>query len=218
MSTASEIPFIVKICGITNEQDAAMAVEAGANALGFNFYPGSPRYITLDRACEIVRATDKPFLRVGVFVNPSEAQLAEAAQQVALDVVQLHGNTCPVWFSNVCRVWKSIVVTGAALSEYTGNETGSVDAYVLDTPTPEFGGSGRSFNWSLAAQFAYRKIIAGGLDPTNVAEAIQITSPWGVDACSRLESGPGRKNAHRVREFVRAALVARSQERFYDAH
>jgi phosphoribosylanthranilate isomerase len=84
------------------------------------------------------------------------------------------------------------------------------EAYLLDTPTPRFGGSGRTFDWSLAAGFGHRAIVAGGLDASNVAEAIQTAHPWGVDACSRLESSPGKKDPQRVREFIRAAQIANS--------
>jgi phosphoribosylanthranilate isomerase len=211
MSAARDISFVIKICGITNEEDAQVAIEAGANALGFNFYAGSPRYITPARAQRIVEAVKKPFLRVGVFVNATEAQLAAAAREVPLDVVQLHGDTCPAQLSSSYRMWRSITADGAR-SEYGHVTTVNAEAFVFDTPSPHFGGSGKSFDWSLAATFAYRKIIAGGLDATNVADAIRTTKPWGVDACSRLELSPGKKDSRRVRDFVYAALAARPQE------
>jgi phosphoribosylanthranilate isomerase len=207
MSAARDISFVIKICGITNEEDAQVAIEAGANALGFNFYAGSPRYITPARAQRIVEAVKKPFLRVGVFVNATEAQLATAAREIPLDVVQLHGDTCPIQLSSSYRIWRSIIPDDVASCEEV-----CVEAFVFDTPGPHFGGSGKSFDWSLAATFAYRKIIAGGLDATNVADAIRTTKPWGVDACSRLESSPGKKDSRRVRDFVCAALAARPQE------
>ncbi len=207
MSSLRDIAFVVKICGITNEEDARVALDAGANALGFNFYAGSPRYITLARAREIVEAVQRPFLKVGVFVNASEAELEKAARQVPLDIIQLHGEDCLAQLSRSYRIWRSIIADDA-----TSSENAIAEAYVLDTPTPNFGGSGKSFDWSLAAGIAHRKIIAGGLDASNVADAIRITSPWGVDACSRLESSPGKKDERRVREFVRAALAAHSQE------
>jgi phosphoribosylanthranilate isomerase len=217
MNTVREIPFVVKVCGITNEEDAQLAVEAGANALGFNFYRGSPRYITPARAREIIQTVQAPFLKVGVFVNPTEAQLAKAAAQIPLDVIQLHGDNCPAEFSGSYRIWRSITagdVTSLdnACAKAGGGEARSAEAYVFDTPSPEFGGSGKCFDWSLAAAFAYRKIIAGGLDATNVADAIRTAQPWGVDACSRLEASPGKKDGQRVRDFVNAALAARPEE------
>jgi phosphoribosylanthranilate isomerase len=221
MSAARDISFVIKICGITNEEDAQFAIEAGANALGFNFYAGSPRYVTPVRANQIVAALKKPFLRVGVFVNATEAHLATAVREVPLDVVQLHGENYPAQLSSSYRMWRSISADGAD-SEYRQVTNVSAEAYrakayrpeayIFDAPTSKFGGSGKSFDWSLAATFAYRKIIAGGLDATNVADAIRTTKPWGVDACSRLESSPGKKDSGRVRDFIHAALTARTQE------
>ncbi len=196
-------PFVVKVCGITNEEDARVAVEAGANALGFNFYPKSPRYITPARAAQIAEAVQGAYWSVGVFVNAPEEELMDIAGRVPLDVVQLHGEECPLPLSKPCRVWKSI----APGAKPSGRAAG-IEAYLLDTPAPQFGGSGITFSWTLARRFPHRAIIAGGLDATNVVEAIGMTSPWGVDACSRLESRPGKKDAQRVRDFVRAALTA----------
>ena len=200
MMLASDISFLVKICGITTEEDARFAVEEGANALGFNFYSQSKRYVTLQQTKEIVRAVRGEYLRVGVFVNPTERDLIEAIEAVPLDVVQVHGNRCPV-ISRTHRLWKSIA-PGTDLPAMS-----SVEAYLLDTPTQEFGGSGVPFAWELAAAFPHRAIIAGGLDGSNVAEAIATTKPWGVDACSRLESEPGKKDPECVRSFIRAAFA-----------
>lgn len=195
--------FIVKICGITNEEDARLAIEAGANALGFNFYPKSPRYLTPQRARQISAAVPGAYLRVGVFVNPSENELTEISRGVPLDVVQLHGDGCPDSLPQF-RVWRSIAPGASAHSPDT-------EAYLLDTPSPEFGGSGQTFDWTLAAGHSSRVLLAGGLDAANVAEAIRTVQPWGVDACSRLESSAGKKNAQKVRDFVAAALTSQSR-------
>lgn len=197
-------PFIVKICGITNEVDAGIAVENGANALGFNFWQRSPRYIPPKRAGEIAEAVPGEYLKVGVFVNASLAELREIAAQVRLDVVQLHGKCA---LSSSHRVWRAMAVTDPAPAP-----SPEVEAWLLDAPTPQYGGSGKTFDWSLAAGFPHRAIVAGGLEESNVAEAVRIASPWGVDACSRLESTPGKKNPQRVRDFLRAALAAFHQE------
>lgn len=197
-------PFVIKICGITNEADAQAAVEAGANALGFNFYSNSPRYIRPNRAQQIITSVSGSYLRVGVFVNPSEDELIEIAQSVDLDVVQLHGDRCPTCFSQPFRIWRSIAPMAAANDQ-------NVEAYLLDTPSAGFGGSGETFDWSLAEAHTSRIILAGGLHASNVAEAIRIANPWGVDACSRLESRPGKKSAQKVREFVRTAQLAVQQ-------
>jgi phosphoribosylanthranilate isomerase len=212
MNATEDISFVIKICGVTNEEDAQLAIEAGANALGFNFYRGSPRYVTPARAREIVQTMQTPFWKVGVFVNTTETELAKAAAQVSLDVVQLHGDNCPADSLGSYRIWRSIGANDATDWENACAEARSVEAYVLDTPSSHFGGSGKCFDWSLAAAFAYRKIIAGGLDATNVADAIRTAQPWGVDACSRLETSPGKKDGQRVRDFVRTALAARQKE------
>ncbi len=202
MATASDPPVVVKVCGITNEEDARAALDAGANALGFNFYLKSPRYITPHRAYQIIAALPGPFLRVGVFVNPTEKELFDISRAVPLDVFQLHGDRCPASYSQPYRIWRGIAPTATASSDDP-----NVEAYLLDTPSSEYGGSGQPFDWTLANNHTCRIVLAGGLDAANVAEAIRTVKPWGVDACSRLESSPGKKDARKVREFVRAALL-----------
>ncbi len=197
--------FLIKICGITQKEDAAVALEAGANALGFNFYPRSPRYVTPERACEITSAVCGNYLRVGVFVNASAERLQQIAEQVPLDVLQLHGDQS-AYLPAPYRLWKS-VNPGQLLAD----SPAQFEAYLLDTPSKEFGGSGIAFPWQWAARFPHRFLLAGGLHAGNVAEAIAATRPWGVDACSRLEMYPGRKDASQVREFVQAAQVAAEQ-------
>jgi phosphoribosylanthranilate isomerase len=203
----SDPRFIVKICGITNEEDARVSLEAGANVLGFNFYEKSPRYVTPLRAREIIAATEGHYLRAGIFVNASQRQLLEIAARVDLDILQLHGQLCPLPLSTPHRIWRAVSAMHPVPPAHA-----SIAAWVLDAPAPNHGGSGETFDWNLAARFPHRVIVAGGLDPSNVAEAIRVGSPWGVDACSRLESAPGKKDAQRVRDFVRAALTAVPQE------
>jgi phosphoribosylanthranilate isomerase len=204
-----EPAFVVKICGVTNEADARAALEAGANALGFNFYQKSPRHMTPSRARAVAATED--CLRVGVFVNATAEELLRVAEKARLDVLQLHGEECEVPDGSGYRIWRSVRGDGP-----TPEADSRVEAYLLDTATPAFGGSGRVFDWSLAKGFPYRAIVAGGLDGGNVAEAIAALEPWGVDACSRIESRPGKKDVERMRAFVRAALEAsellRSQE------
>ncbi len=192
--------FIVKVCGVTCEEDAAAAIEAGANALGFNFYRQSPRYIAPERARQIADNVPGDYLKVGVFVNATGEDQLRVKQIAGLDVLQLHGENVelPVAF----RLWRSAVGADTPVHDHR------IEAYVLDTPSCVYGGSGRTFDWSQAAEFPYRAIVAGGLDSDNVAAAIAALQPWGVDACSRLESSPGRKDARRVRAFVAAALEA----------
>jgi phosphoribosylanthranilate isomerase len=189
--------FIIKVCGITTQEDADASLAAGANALGFNFYARSPRHIAPEAAARIGGAGS--YLRVGVFVNASESEIRSTAHTAKLDVVQIHGAMAPVaGLTN----WQAIQVTTQPQPDST------IQAYLIDTFTPNFGGSGKMFDWSLAKNFPFRAIIAGGLDAANVAEAIGIAEPWGVDACSRLESQPGRKDLKSVAAFVNAALMA----------
>jgi phosphoribosylanthranilate isomerase len=191
---------IVKVCGITNREDAIAAVEAGAGALGFNFYRKSPRYIAPAEAAAI----DVPagVLKVGVFVN--EPRAAEIVAEAGLDIAQLHGDEieAPVGI----RVWKAFRVTDRFRLESI--EAFPAEAYLLDTPTEFYGGSGHPFDWTRARGASRRILLAGGLDADNVKTAIQIARPWGVDACSRLESSPGRKDHSRMARFIAAALAA----------
>jgi phosphoribosylanthranilate isomerase len=184
---------IVKVCGITNLDDALAAVEAGANALGFNFHLASPRYIAPDRAAAIMEALPAGVLKVGVFVD-------QAAPVPGLDLAQLHGLAS--WNGRFWRAARASAGFDADALESAGEE-----AWLLDTPHRTLhGGTGASFDWRVARSARHRIIIAGGLDATNVREAIETARPWGVDACSRLERSPGLKDHARMRAFVQAAL------------
>jgi len=190
--------MMVKICGFTNREDAVAAVDAGVSAVGFIFYPKSPRFIKRADAEAIANALPPEILRVGVFVDASPEETAEFP---FLDILQLHGNEAaglmasyskPIWKAfRVKPGWSSDVVTDYA-----------TEAVMLDGPVP---GSGHSFDWSIARGVQQKLILAGGLDADNVAEAIRLVQPWGVDACSRLESAPGRKDHEKMKQFIRAA-------------
>ncbi|MGC4050265.1 MAG: phosphoribosylanthranilate isomerase [Paludibaculum sp.] len=197
--------ILVKICGITSMEDAVQAVEAGADALGFNFWPRSPRYIAPESARAITDALAGRVLRVGVFVDALEAHVHEVMQSAGLDVAQLHG---PAVAMHELRVWQAWSATGEGLRERM--EAGSAEAYLIDTPSGALrGGTGKTFDWSLAMNLPGRIVLAGGLGPENVAEAIEQVRPWGVDACSRLEQTPGRKDHEKVSAFVRAVRQTR---------
>jgi phosphoribosylanthranilate isomerase len=183
--------MMVKVCGITRREDAEAAVEAGASALGFVFVRSSPRYVTAEQAAELGRGL--PILKVGVFQNHTEASLKETTTVARLDVVQIYGGAAP----SGARVWKAFRVSGA----FDPSQAAGAEAVLLDGPA-----NGISFDWSLAKTSGAKIIVAGGLDASNVAEAIRIVKPWGVDASSRLESSPGVKDHERVRRFVAAAL------------
>lgn len=195
----------VKICGITNLEDALACVDAGADALGFNFYPRSPRYITPESAAAIVNVLPAMPRKVGVFVNSAPADVAEIRRVAALDIVQLHGDEDPAIYTSVVGVpvWRALRVDAALHIETLPQWP--VDALLLDGPAGAlYGGAGVPFDWAAARGLASRIVIAGGLDASNVGEAITQAQPWGVDSCSRLESAPGIKDHKKIRAFVKA--------------
>jgi phosphoribosylanthranilate isomerase len=197
--------MIVKICGITCQEDASAAVDGGANAIGFNFYPKSPRYITPEAAARI--STPAGVRRVGVFVNETRVRVEEIGRAATLDVAQLHGDEAADQYPTLLAVWKAARVSdGFDFAAY--NEL-PAEALVLDGPAGElYGGAGRSFDWRKAASSPRPVVLAGGLDGSNVARAVELARPWGVDACSRIESAPGRKDLQKMNEFLRAARAA----------
>ena len=198
---------LVKICGITNLDDALAAVAAGADALGFNFYKPSPRYITPQHAREIIEQIPE-LLTVGVFVNEEPDKVRAIAKEAGLRALQLHGDETPEY----CRalagyyVIKTFAVSDTfdiqAAREY------KVEAIMLDTKHNKLrGGTGQVFDWSVAQQAGKtipKLFLAGGLSPENVENAVEIVSPFAVDACSALEDTPGKKNPERMRVFVNA--------------
>jgi phosphoribosylanthranilate isomerase len=199
--------MIVKICGITNLADAEAAIAGGANALGFNFYPRSKRYIGIGDATRLVAQLPENILRVGVFVNEPADRVADLIKRIGLHVAQLHGDESPEQYPPDARVWKAAHVDDSfRLADWESNPA---EALLLDSPSNgELGGSGRSFNWKRAIGGSRQIILAGGLDADNVAAAIRQVKPWGVDACSRLESAPGRKDHAKMAAFIRAVLEA----------
>lgn len=196
---------VLKICGITNQEDAEVAISWGATAVGFNFYPRSPRYIDPRCAAEIASRPD--IRRVGVFVNEARQRVEEIARVARLDVAQLHGDEPPADYPTDLEVWKAVRV--AEDSDLSALDECPADAVVLDGPAGErFGGAGNTFDWRRAAGLFKPVILAGGLDASNVREAIALARPWGVDACSRMESAPRKKDHQRMQAFLEAAKAA----------
>ena len=192
--------MMVKICGITNREDALAAVEAGASALGFNFYRQSPRYISPTGASMIAAKIPADVWKVGIFVNETPETIARIALDAGIDIAQLYGTSD----ARGIRIWRAIRANESLLS-HVNDET--AEAVLLDTPSDDLhGGTGASFDWARAKGLPKHVIIAGGLDASNVRRAIEQAEPWGVDACSRLEKSPGLKDHDKVREFVKAAL------------
>jgi len=202
--------MILKICGITNQDDATAASDGGATALGFNFYSGSPRCLAPEAAAEIVTAAG--VRRVGVFVNEKPERVEEIVRIAALDVAQLHGDETSGDYPAAAPVWKAIrLAPDTGLAELRRYDTDPSEALLLDGPA-----AGVPFSWSVVKtkmlwttlRRPHRIILAGGLDSSNVAEAIACVRPWGVDACSRIESAPGKKDYKKMSEFLRAAMLA----------
>ena len=196
--------MILKVCGITNQADADAALAAGATAIGFNFYPKSPRYIAPDLAARIATPGVR---RVGVFVNETAPRIAEIARTAALDVAQLHGDETPADYPAGIAVWKAARVS--ADFDFSLLDGSPAEALLLDGPAAElYGGAGHTFDWTLARGARHPIVVAGGLDASNVARAISLAQPWGVDSCSRIESSPGKKDHMKMTDFLHAAKAA----------
>jgi len=209
---------LVKICGITNVEDAEAAVQAGADALGFVFFSRSPRFVKIDTAAYIVRNIPSHIWRVGVFVNPSKDLLTEAIDACGLTVIQLHGDETPEVCSQVLQlgvqVMKAFRVKDISVMKEV--ERYRADYVLLDTYIEHaYGGTGAAFNWEIGREIVAKGMkvfLAGGLTPENVADAVRIVKPFGVDVSSGVEHSPGRKDPARLRAFIRAAKSVDLQE------
>jgi len=205
--------MLIKICGITNLEDARLAIDAGATALGFNFWRPSKRFIEPAAARAIIDQLPAAILKVGVFVNEASPQLVEQiAAQAGVSAVQLHGDESPDFCKGLAgRHVLKVLGVGVAFDP-TVVLSYNVNAIMLDAFDPKNrGGTGQQIDWSIARrvrEMAPRLILAGGLSPENVAAAITAVEPHGVDACSALEQSPGKKSPERVRLFVRNVLAA----------
>jgi phosphoribosylanthranilate isomerase len=226
----------VKLCGMTNAEDAVAAAHAGADAIGMLFAP-SKRRITVDQGKEIVRALPKNVEKVGVFCDEGTDAIEEITATVGLTAVQLHGDETPSFAHSLfrsngtrskVRVFKTIHMSGRRFGDEASKFCceGVVDGLLLDAVVPdpssgrtERGGTGQTFDWQSAAQSleplkqGTRIIVAGGLTSTNVAEAMAALQPWGVDVCSGVERAIGKKDPAKMQAFVHAARAARNQER-----
>jgi phosphoribosylanthranilate isomerase len=208
----------VKICGITNLEDARHAVECGVDMLGFNFYRGSKRFVEPAVAAEIVSGLDgADVAKVGVFVNAEITEIAEVAKEVRLDGVQLHGDED---FGFVSQTRKQLgtktikclrVNSGSAIPDPTDY---ACDAVLLDSYSPRgYGGTGEKFSWDVAKEIRIfvpnmELYLAGGLTAENVAEAIRTVRPYAVDVASGVEFSPGKKDPAKVAAFIKAAKEA----------
>ena len=201
---------LVKICGITNLEDAVAAISMGADALGFNFYKPSPRYITPQSAREIIEQLPDAVIKVGVFVNEeSPNEVRQIANESGVTAVQLHGDESPDYCRELAanqQVIKALAVADDFDPQLINRY--QVNAIMLDTKHNTLrGGTGHTFDWSIAQKLRKnvpKLYLAGGLSPENVADAIETVRPYAVDACSSLEESPGKKNKDRMRAFVAA--------------
>jgi phosphoribosylanthranilate isomerase len=206
---------LIKICGITNVDDANAAVDAGADALGFNFYKPSPRYTSPQNAREIIEQLPSCVLTVGVFVNEQPDSLKTIVAESGIKALQLHGDESPEYCRELAAdhfVIKTLAVSHSLDREIV--QAYEVAAVMLDTKDNSLrGGTGRAFDWSVAQQvnqLVPKLFLAGGLSPENIAEAIEIVRPYAVDACSALEDTPGKKNHDRLRRFIQTARSMKS--------
>ena len=206
-------PVKVKVCGLRSLENSVACVEAGAEMLGFNLWPGSKRYIAFEEAKEWLGTLEGKVERVALFVNAEGREIETVWESGLVDLVQLHGDESPEFCQGLAdagiAVMRAIRVREEsdldAIAGYPGERV-LLDAFVKGA----FGGTGESFDWSLARvaaeRFPDRKIVlSGGLTPENVAEAISQASPWGVDVASGVESEPGVKDPEKIRAFLAAA-------------
>ncbi len=197
----------VKVCGITRREDALAAVEAGVDAIGLVFYPPSPRCVSVEQAAAIVRELPPFVTSVGLFVNADAETIAEVVGEVQIDLIQFHGNECPDYCATHARPWiralrmKDDIDLAAEAARFADARGLLLDAYRPGVP----GGTGETFDWSrIPAALAGRIVLAGGLDPDNVEQAVRQVRPFAVDVSGGVEAAPGIKDSDKMRRFVQA--------------
>ena len=193
----------VKICGLTNYEDASAAIDMGADMLGFNFYPDSPRFVQPEKALEIINRLPAFIDIAGVFVNSHLEKIEEVIGDCQLDWIQLHGDESPEF----CQSFLSLnVKTMKALrvkdkSDIEKAESYFTDAILLDAFSPEkYGGTGMRFDWNILGHIDKRVFLAGGINPDNAAEAVEL-GVYGIDVCSGIEAEPGRKDHKKMKKL-----------------
>ncbi|HAV22139.1 MAG: hypothetical protein A2X67_01365 [Ignavibacteria bacterium GWA2_55_11] len=202
--------LFIKICGITNLDDARLASELGANAVGFIFHKGSERYISPEHAVEIARQLPEHLSKIGVFVHADSREIVDTARLVSLSAVQLTGDEGPDdlvdYEFNIIKVFR--VRPGFDVETM---QNYLVDAFLLDTyKEGAYGGTGKTFDWNVAVQAKRygRIILSGGLDPDNIEPAVKFVRPYGVDVSSGVEMHPGKKHPAKLRDFISRARNA----------
>lgn len=194
----------IKICGITNLDDALTAADLGADALGFNFYKKSPRYIEPEKAADIIAQLPPIIMPIAVFVNEREERIREVQKTTCIQTIQLHGDESPEFCSRFgARVIKAFQVKDKETIKHMAHY--HVGAFLLDSyRNGQRGGTGATFDWHLAvvAKTFGRIILAGGLTPENAAEAVKLVQPYGVDVASGVEREPGIKDHAKLKKFI----------------
>ncbi|MEI7880210.1 MAG: phosphoribosylanthranilate isomerase [bacterium] len=195
--------FTVKICGLTNLDDARWALEQGADYLGFVLYPKSPRHVAVEALAKIVARLPEHARTVGVFVNMEPDLVKQIASDCRLSAVQLNGDEAPADFSDFSvPVWRAVRLEAGRWNPVP--EQWRAERFVLDAASPAYGGSGLKIDWAVGRDFASRHpaMLAGGLEPDSVAEAIRQVRPMGVDVSSGVECSPGKKDFRKVAAFI----------------
>ena len=191
--------MFVKVCGLTTLEDTLAAANAGAQAVGFNFVPSSPRYINEATLSEWIVQVPAHIWKVGVFADETAEQVSRVCARLRLDVAQLHGSETPAQVPPALRIWKAGRVRPGF--DFGALKGFPAEALLLDGPA-----SGIPFDWSAVHVDGRKLILAGGLGPDNVREAIERVRPWGVDVSSRIESSPGHKDHRLMSQFIETAL------------
>ena len=198
--------IFVKICGITRLEDAIAAADLGARALGFNFYKKSKRYISPEKAAEIIKNLPGHILKVGLFVNSSEKEIDRINSKLELDLLQFHGDETPEF----CKKWADKVIRAFRIENE--NQLDKIKKYdfvrmiIIDAAVEgKFGGTGKLSDWDIAIkakEYGIPLLLAGGLTPVNVSEAIKKVKPFGVDVAGGVENSPGIKSREKIRAFM----------------
>ena len=199
----------IKMCGMTRSEDVAQAIDLGVNALGFIFYSGSKRYLSLAQAKKILREIPPFVTRVAVLVNPAIDLVNQLLLELSVDCLQFHGEECPEF----CRQFnvpyiKAIPAVSMEQIEQQTNRYSEASGILIDTPAPGiYGGTGQTFDWSMLPESRTKPLIlSGGLNAENVKKAVTSVQPYAVDVCSGIESQPGIKDPMKMKEFVAAVL------------
>ncbi len=201
----------VKICGLSDPKNLTAAIDTGARFIGFVFYPPSPRHVEINTAKELALMIPTGVRAVGLFVDPTDEQLTETLGKVQLDMIQLHGNETTQRITEIKErykldVMKAIAISGPEDLERLNEYETVADWLLCDTPSANHGGSGESFDWDIITKHEFTKpwMLAGGLTPENVGEALSRLSPNAVDVSSGVESARGIKDVAKIKAFIEA--------------